>query len=114
MVTVCNKSLRNLSPVPEVHHELKTLGTSKEVLKGARQKQLLNTKFVQVPTRDDGHREDLFFYCSNVLYVLQSETRKTFSLRSLSLSTRSFHCYTFCLSLEEKRPLNIMEEPENI
>lgn len=112
MVIGGNKSLRNLSLSPEVHHKLKTLGTSKEVLKGASQK--LTTKFVQVPTRDDGHGEDLLLYCSNALCFAVRNKKNWFSLRSLRVFTRSFHCYTFCLSLQEKRPLHIMEESENI
>lgn len=110
-MAVCSKNLRNLTPSPEVQHELK--GTQN--LEGASQKQLLNMKFVQMPTRDDGEWENLFLYCGKcALYFAGGIKKNSLPRRSQRLLTKSFHRFTFHVSPEEQRSLNIREESENI
>lgn len=106
VLAVCCKSLRNFTPSPKVHHELKDAWNLEE----ASQKQLLNIKFVKLPTRDDGE-QDLFLCCGKCALCFADRIKKNcLPWGSCRLHTKSFQCCTFCVSPEEQRSLNIWEE----
>lgn len=106
MLAVCCKSLRNLTPSPKVHHELKDTWNLKE----ASQEQLLNIKFIRLPTRDDGV-QGLFLCCGKcTLCFADRIKKKCLPWGSCRLLTKSFQCCTFCASPEEQRSVNIREE----